>query len=247
MYIGQHLTYQVSSVNVIDVKVNDAVERSVRSADPERAPQSLSESAYISLRDQLITLKIRPGEPIDEKLQASTLKIGRTPVREALKRLEADRLVVSYPRRGTFASDVKISDLALISAIRIKLEPYAAQRAAMQAETQHGAELRKLLEEIEAEPAGHDDADALIDLDLQVHRAIYRAAGNPFLEEILIRHYHLVVRIWGLFVDRLPRFPEHADEHLRLVQAILKGDANESENLARQHVLSFEAAIRSVI
>ena len=96
-------------------------------------PVSLAEKAYLAVRDQLIMLDIQPGEPIDDEQLATSLGVGRTPVREALKRLEGDRLVVSYPRRGTFATGMDIADLAHISEIRLQLEPLAARRAAERA------------------------------------------------------------------------------------------------------------------
>src|SRR5919206_2110265 len=97
--------------------------------DPS-ATTSLADKAYVAIRDRLIMLDIRPGDPIDDDALAKALGVGRTPVREALKRLEGDRLVVSYPRRGTFATSMDISDLAHISEIRVQLEPLAARRAA---------------------------------------------------------------------------------------------------------------------
>ncbi len=84
----------------------------------------------MAIRDRLIMLEIRPSEPIDDDALACSLGVGRTPVREALKRLEGDRLVVTFPRRGTFATGMDITDLAHISEIRVQLEPLAARRAA---------------------------------------------------------------------------------------------------------------------
>jgi DNA-binding GntR family transcriptional regulator len=63
-------------------------------------PRSLAQSAYESLRDMLVTVRIRPGAPLSEEQLTRHLGMGRTPVREAIKRLEAERLVVIYPRRG---------------------------------------------------------------------------------------------------------------------------------------------------
>ena len=94
------------------------------------APQSLADLAYEALRSRLVTLEIAPGSPINDETLAAELGVGRTPVREALKRLEQDRLVVTYARRGTFATRVEITDLAYLSEIRAELEPLAARRAA---------------------------------------------------------------------------------------------------------------------
>ena len=65
---------------------------------------SLAERAYRAIRDRLVMLEIRPGAPINEEQLGQSLGVGRTPVREALKRLQYERLITTYPRRGTFAT-----------------------------------------------------------------------------------------------------------------------------------------------
>src|SRR5690349_5503955 len=89
-------------------------------------------------------LEIRPGDPLNDDRLAAELGTGRTPVREALKRLEGDRLVVAYPRRGTFATAVDITDLANLSEVRLNLEPLAARSAARNAGSVDRAELSRL-------------------------------------------------------------------------------------------------------
>src|SRR5688500_18203301 len=84
-------------------------------------PESLAERAYRTIRDRLVMLEIRPGAPINEDRLAQSLGVGRTPVREALKRLQYERLITTYSRRGTFATEVNITDLAHISEVRQEL------------------------------------------------------------------------------------------------------------------------------
>jgi DNA-binding GntR family transcriptional regulator len=211
------------------------------------AASSLAERAYVAIRDQLIMLDIRPGEPIDDDELAKALGVGRTPVREALKRLEVDRLVVSFPRRGTFATGMDISDLAHISEIRAQLEPLAARRAAERATRTERAELAELAVRIQEMDVAQVDRTELMRCDLAVHRAIYRVAGNPHLEDVLIRYDNLATRIFCLFLDRLPTVDEHVGEHVQLLQSIATGDAERADELAREHVLGFETAIRAVI
>ncbi len=214
--------------------------------DPSVAT-SLADKAYVAIRDRLIMLAINPGDPIDDDALAQDLGVGRTPVREALKRLEVDRLVVSYPRRGTFASGMDISDLAHISEIRAQLEPLAARRAAERAARTGSADLVELARRIEDLDVTRIDRTELMRWDLAVHRAIYRAAGNPHLEDVLIRYDNLATRIFCLFLDRLPTVDEHVGEHVQLLRAIAAGDADRADDLARGHVLGFEQAIRAVI
>src|SRR5699024_11044247 len=100
-----------------------------RSADVSAGKASLADRAYEILRHRLIMLDIAPGDAINEAALSQELEVGRTPIREALKRLESDHLVVSFPRRGTFASTVDLTDLSPISEMREVLEPSAARTA----------------------------------------------------------------------------------------------------------------------
>jgi DNA-binding GntR family transcriptional regulator len=215
--------------------------------DVDSAGTSLAERAYVAIRDQLIMLDIRPSEPIDDDALARSLGVGRTPVREALKRLESDRLVISFPRRGTFATGMDITDLAHISEIRVQLEPLAARRAAERAPREVRAELAETAAAIAELDVAATDHPELMRWDLAVHRAIYRAAANPHLEDVLVRYDNLATRIFCLFLDRLPTVDEHIEEHVELLQAIAAGDADRAEQLAREHVIGFEQAIRAVI
>jgi DNA-binding GntR family transcriptional regulator len=214
---------------------------------PSRGEPSLAARAYAAIRDRLIMLDIRPGEPLNDDALAQELGTGRTPVREALKQLELDRLVVAYPRRGTFATTVDITDLAYISEIRTELEPLAAARAAKTAGTATRERLAALATTVADLADGAGDQRELIGRDVEVHRAIYRAAGNPYLEDILVRQDNLATRIWCLFIDRLPDLAGHVGEHRALLEAIAEGAADEAARLALDHVTGFDAAIRAVI
>lgn len=216
--------------------------------DLNAAPASLADRAYLAVRDQLIMLDIQPGEPIDDDELAKSLGVGRTPVREALKRLEGDRLVVSFPRRGTFATGMDIADLAHISEIRVQLEPLAARRAAERAPRSTRTELDELASRIEDVDIVGTDRTEVMRWDLAVHRSIYRAANNPHLEDVLIRYDNLATRIHCMFLDRLTTTDMHVvAEHVALLRAIAAGEADRADDLAREHVLGFERAIRAVI
>ncbi|WP_287933794.1 GntR family transcriptional regulator [Arthrobacter sp.] len=207
----------------------------------------LAEQAYRHLRDQLIMLEIRPGEAINDSALSARLGIGRTPVREALKRLESDHLVVSYPRRGTFATRVDITELADISEIRELLEPLAARRAARTATAGMRETLRELAADIAGSGPGGTDQLALMRYDIMVHRQIYAAAANPHLEDVLIRYDNLATRIWCLVLDKIPSVAGHIAEHTTLLRAIADGEAELAGSLALEHVTSFERTVRSVL
>ncbi|HET8978329.1 MAG TPA: GntR family transcriptional regulator [Solirubrobacteraceae bacterium] len=213
---------------------------------PRVPGELLADRAYAELRDRIVTLQIAPGEPIDEDVLGRELEMGRTPVREAIKRLALENLVTVFPRRGTFASEINITDLAHISDVRVQLDAHAAFRAAQRITGAQREELDRLLDELE-DSQGSTDAEGLMVLDARVHRFIYRAAGNPYLEETLGRYFNLSLRIWHLVLDRLPHLFTRVHEHADLLRAIGDGDADGARDILAQHVATFESEIRSVL
>jgi len=215
--------------------------------DEHGNPTSLANLAYQRIKDRLIMLDIRPGEPINDIGLAAELGMGRTPVREAVKRLETDHLVVSFPRRGTFATVVDVTELGAISDVRQLLEPHAARRAAENASSETRAEMRQTAARIRNLKVVAGDRTTFINEDLAVHQLIYKATGNPHLEDVLVRYDNLATRIWCMVIDRLPDLAEHVREHSLLLETIAAGDGDAAASLALEHVRSFERAIRRVL
>jgi DNA-binding GntR family transcriptional regulator len=214
---------------------------------PAPSGELLADRAYAELRDRIVTLVIPPGAPINEDALGRSLEMGRTPVREAIKRLALERLVTVFPRRGTFASEINITDLAAISDVRVMLEGHAARRAAERLTAAQRAELEALVAEIDASEAGDSDPDALMRLDARIHRFVYECAGNAYLQETLERYLNLSLRIWYLVLDRLPHLFDRVHEHRELLVAIRDGSAERAAAIAGEHVATFESEIRGVL
>jgi DNA-binding GntR family transcriptional regulator len=219
---------------------------STPTTEPRIPRELLADRAYNDLRDRIVTLRIAPGAPIDEDVLGGELGIGRTPVREAIKRLALENLVTVFPRRGTFASEINITDLADISDVRMQLEGHASYRAAQRITPAQQAELQELLAELDRS-RGSDDIGALMALDTRVHRFIHRCAGNAYLEESLGRYFNLSLRIWYLVLDRLPHLFARVHEHGDLLRAIADGDADGARAIIAEHIETFEREIRAVL
>ena len=215
-------------------------------AAAHRSRELLADRAYVELRDRLVSLRIPPGAPIDEDALGRELQMGRTPVREAIKRLALENLVTVFPRRGTFASEINITDLADISDVRTQLEGHAAYRAAERITDAQRVELMALIDEL-ARSQGSDDVMALMALDARVHRFIYRCAGNPYLEETLGRYFNLSLRIWHLVLDRLPHLFARVHEHDDALHAIAGGEPERAREIIAEHVATFAREIRAVL
>lgn len=200
--------------------------------------------AYETIRDQIITLRIPPGGLIQAEQLARQLGMGRTPVHEAIKRLEVEQLVNIYPRRGTFVTEVNIHDLSLLTDVRVQLEGQAAYRAAECATKPEKEGLRRLSDEIDNRACDHA---SLTDLDSRIHRSIYRCAHNHYLEATLTQYYNLILRIWHMFLDRLPDLSEHIAELKPLLQSIAEGDGSRARDIVVGHVSSFERSIHALI
>ncbi len=209
------------------------------------AARSQSEEAYLRIRDRIVCLDMRPGSVVNESRLRTELMIGRTPIREALQRLARENLVRSIPHRGTFVTDVNITDLARITEVRVVLEAHAARLAADRLSATDRESLTMLLEVLEDGPSL--DQRELMRLDQQIHRQIYRAARNPFLESTLERYFNLSLRLWYLVLDHEVGLREALHEHIELLRAILTGDQNRAEESMRRHVTGFEREIRKAL
>src|SRR5438132_9057219 len=113
-----------------------------------------------------------PGSVVNEARLREDLKIGRTPIREALQRLARENLVRSIPHRGTFVTDVNVTDLARITEVRVVLESHAARLAAEKLLAADREAIKELLELLR--PGHATDQRNLLHLDQQIHRLVYR-------------------------------------------------------------------------
>lgn len=209
------------------------------------AARSQSEAAYLRIRDRIVSLDMPPGSVVQEARLRAELEIGRTPIREALQRLALENLVKSVPHRGTFVTDVNITDLARITEVRVVLESHAARLAAERLVAADRIAIQELLDVLEA--GGATDQRELMRLDQQIHRQIYRAARNSFLENTLERYLNLSLRLWYLVLDHEVRLREAVVEHVELLRAVLAGDGSRAEDGMRRHVTGFEREIRKAL
>jgi DNA-binding GntR family transcriptional regulator len=200
----------------------------------------IADQAYFKLRDRIVTLKLPPGSPLREDELMRDLDTGRTPLREAIKRLELENLVTVLPRRGTRVTEVEIADIVHITELRAELEGKAAELAALRldgAERERAEGLRRALDD-----AGHEP-DALMRLDEDVHRLVWHACGNPYMDAALERLFALSLRIWYLVLDRVPGLAASVHDQRVMLDALIARDGPRARTLMRDHVLAFQREI----
>lgn len=201
--------------------------------------------AYELLQNKITTLELAPGAPINEQELAQELDMAVAPVREALKLLAHDDLVVITPRHGLYVAEVNRLDLEQLSEMRLALEGLCARLAAQRATDDDVVVLEALRHEQEALSA--DDARALFELDHKFHRAVAQAAHNRYLARTLDHFFGLSQRLWYLALPHLDFLPAAVEKHLDLVAAIKSGDADTAEQIMRDHVQDFYDRVRLVL
>ena len=200
----------------------------------------IADRVYEELRNQIITLALPPGKALREGELTAALGIGRTPLRDAIKRLSLEGLVVVRPRQGTAVSEVATADIVHVNEVRLTLEPYAAVLAARRLDQEHA---RRCEELIELASDRNLSQAGLIDLDDRIHRFAWEASRNPYLVEILDRQFALSVRIWHVVLDRVPSLGGAVQDLAPMLEAILRRDSRSAGELMRDHVVEFQHEI----
>lgn len=208
---------------------------------------SLADRAYLSLRDQIITTQVSPGTLLKEADLMRRLRVGRTPIREAIQRLRRDGFVAVIPRRGTLVTEIKLTDLTAIYEVRAHLESWEAGLAAERITPSEQREAIDLIRELKA-LSESDGFEAMLALDRRVHRFVYRCGKNSFLAETIDRYHDLSLRILYVVMARYagltPRMRDVVEDQLGLLDAIVHGNAERARDIAAAHVQNFEDAFR---
>lgn len=205
-----------------------------------------AQQAYSQIKEKIITTAMLPGSVIEEAALMAELGLGRTPIREALKFLEAEKLVVVSPRRGMFVADVSLTDLRQIEEIRLELDALCVRLAVQRMTSGQMEEMRRLTEELTAYQ-GSRSQEELLDLDRRFHALLRAAAHNQLLAAECEMLFNLSLRIWYLFVGRLE--PRHLaeDAFLDILAAVETRDEQRADRAMRRHILQFGESVKKYI
>jgi DNA-binding GntR family transcriptional regulator len=198
------------------------------------------EGVYRVLRAAILDGTVPPGGQLRERDIATDLGVSRSPLREALTRLEEEGLIVKFPFRGAFVVEVSAREVAEIASIRLLVEPYAGELAL---ETLRGPERPRLTQTVEElrQATDKNDIPASIDAHLQFHRLFYDFSGHGVLRGIW-NGWETKLRLY-LAVDHRSYSDIHdiAVEHERLAAVVLEGDMDVFRRELAQH---FQSALR---
>ncbi|NTF34193.1 GntR family transcriptional regulator [Rhizobium skierniewicense] len=203
---------------------------------------SISEHIRVVLSDEISTGVIKPGSVLEEGLLGARFSASRTPVREALRQLEASGLVEIRPRKGAFVLPLTLPRLMQMFEVTAEME---AMCVGLATHRMTGVERAKLFQihQKASEAAKNADFDQYDELNLAFHELLYRSAHNDFLFEELMR---LRARLLPFRRTQL-RYPERLSssnqEHESIIKAIMRGDATQAGLTMREHMLNASVAL----
>lgn len=203
----------------------------------------LRETVCEALRDAIKRGILEPGERLMEVQLADELGISRTPVREAIRKLEQEGYVIMMPRRGTYVSSVSVKDVKEIFEIRSALETLAAELATLRIEPDELDKLRTLLAEIEGHIERQDSMDKIVATDVEFHGLLYQVSRNERLVAIISNLMEQLARFRTLSMSYPGRLKETLKEHRAMVEAIAAGNVDAARDAAERHMEQAEATL----
>jgi len=200
----------------------------------------LRELVFESLREAIIQGRLKPGERLMELTLAEELGVSRTPVREAIRKLELEGFVVMVPRKGAYVSGITEKDINDVFEVRAALEALAAGLAAERITEEELDELERSL--VRLAEASHDgDIDTVVEQDTHFHDLIYRASRNQRLVQIVSNLQDQIQRFRLATLSRPGRTRRAVEEHKKIVEAIAERNVELAQQLAREHIENAEA------
>lgn len=202
----------------------------------------LRELVFEAIRQAIIDGTLEPGQRLMETQLAEELGVSRTPVREAIRKLELANFVVMIPRRGAYVADISLKDISEVFEIRGALEALAAELAAERASEEEIEQLERLLVEI-GKSIEKRDVEALVALDTEFHDLLYRASRNERLEQLLSQLREHIQRFRTETLSHPARMKVALEEHRQIVEALAARDGDLARQLAAEHIESAENSL----
>lgn len=202
-------------------------------------PRSLRGTAYEVIKHEIMTCALAPGEYVNEAALCSRLKLGRTPVNQALHRLMLEGLVDIMPRKGVIVKPVSLDEVMQIIEVRLLTETYCVRLVAERATETDIAELEDTLTRAGQWTRAHNVEQMMLS-DQAFHNILARIAGNAVLSGILRRLHDRSLRFWFISLKAVGRHQERVQEqHESILAAIRKHDPLRAESAMRSHIESF--------
>ena len=202
----------------------------------------LRDVIFNTLRDAIVSGELKPGERLMEVSLAEKMGVSRTPVREAVRKLEMEGLEKMTPRKGTHVAELSVKDIIDVLEIRAALDKLATKLAA---ERISKDELRRL-ETIHRQYIASlekENLAAAIKKDVEFHEAIYNASGNKKLVNVAGNLREQIYRFRVIYMKGFSNAEDVLKEHEQILKSISEGNCEEAGKLAEEHIIHRQRSI----
>ncbi len=204
--------------------------------------QPLREVVCETLRDAIRKGVLKPGERLMEIQLAEELGVSRTPVREAIRKLELEGYVIMMPRRGTYVANLSIRDVNEVFEIRTSLDSLASGLAAERITDEELESLQRLLVLI-SKYIESNNMEKIVETDMQFHDLLYQASRNTRLVGIIYNLREQLTRFRATSMSFPGRLKATLEEHRQIVEAIAQGDVKAAQHAAEYHMEKSEQTL----
>lgn len=195
----------------------------------------LRDVVFENIRTAIMEGTLRPGERLMEIQLAEQLGVSRTPVREAIRKLELEGLVIMLPRKGAYVASISKKDLVDILELRVGLEGMAAYYAAERISEDEIKELENISKVLE-DYIKKNDLENMLKEDENFHNFIFEATGNARLKSTMLSIWEPVYRFRLKYMSDYSLAVNIIEEHNKIMEALKKGEADLAEKLAKEHI-----------
>lgn len=195
----------------------------------------LRDVVFENLRTAILEGNLKAGQRLMEVQLAEQLGVSRTPIREAIRKLELEGLVVMLPRKGAYVANMSFKDLIDVLEIRATLEGLAASLAAERRNDEDVIKLEKVAKEFE-EGVRNADIEVVLKKDVEFHENIFLMANNKKLYHLITSLWEQVHRFRVMYVSNNEASLSLVDEHKRILDAIKNGDCELAKKYATEHI-----------
>jgi DNA-binding GntR family transcriptional regulator len=207
---------------------------------------SLRDRAYIEIKRRINCLDFRPGDYLNEARISRTLRIGRTPVHQALDRLMLEGLVQVIPRKGVVVQPISLDQVLHILEMRLLNESYCVALAAERASPQQIDRMRAVLHSA-SQLIKSRNREQLMNFDRAFHHQITTAAQNPILSDVITMLHERSLRFWFISMSDDLQLRRIHQEHRDILEAIVRRDGEAASKAMRAHIESSRQHITRAI
>jgi DNA-binding GntR family transcriptional regulator len=202
----------------------------------------LGDIVFDNLRNAIVKGILKPGERLMEEQIAVKLGVSRTPVREAIKKLEKEKLIEMVPRKGAYVARLTSKDVLDVLEIRKFLEGFSASLASQRITEEEIVELKKISQEF-SKCIDNLDKDGMIEKDNEFHNLIFKATRNDKLIDIIKGLQDQFHRFRLVYFNEFDNYTQLKYWHEKICESISKRDENEASNNAKMHINTIEEIV----